>query len=57
MGLSTAIAGGDALHEARLAKIAHEMLADIDRDTVDFVPNFDDSEREPVVLPTRIPNL
>src|SRR3989441_544320 len=43
--------------EARLAKIAHEMLADIDRDTVDFVPNFDESEREPVVLPTRIPNL
>src|SRR5438093_12140435 len=33
------------------------MLADIDRDTVDFVPNFDESEREPVVLPTRIPNL
>ena len=43
--------------EARLAKIAHEMLADIDKDTVDFVPNFDESEREPVVLPTRIPNL
>src|SRR6266508_3936906 len=43
--------------EARLARIAHEMLADIDRETVDFVPNFDESEREPVVLPTRIPNL
>ena len=43
--------------EARLAKIAHEMLADIDEDTVDFVPNFDESEQEPVVLPTRIPNL
>jgi DNA gyrase subunit A len=43
--------------EARLAKIAHEMLADIDRDTVDFVPNFDESEQEPLVLPTRIPNL
>jgi DNA gyrase subunit A len=43
--------------EARLAKIAHEMLADIDRDTVDFVPNFDESEREPTVLPTRVPNL
>src|SRR2546428_7565595 len=43
--------------EARLAKIAHEMLADIDRDTVDFVPNFDESEQEPMVLPTRIPNL
>jgi DNA gyrase subunit A len=43
--------------EARLAKIAHEMLADIDRDTVDFAPNFDESEQEPTVLPTRIPNL
>src|SRR6266478_4418255 len=43
--------------EARLARIAHEMLADIDRNTVDFVPNFDESEQEPVVLPTRIPNL
>src|SRR5919109_43644 len=43
--------------EARLARIAHEMLTDIDKDTVDFVPNFDESEQEPVVLPTRIPNL
>jgi DNA gyrase subunit A len=43
--------------EARLAKIAHEMLADIDKDTVGFAPNFDESEQEPVVLPTRIPNL
>ena len=43
--------------EARLAKIAHEMLADIDKDTVDFVPNYDEHETEPVVLPTRIPNL
>jgi DNA gyrase subunit A len=43
--------------EARLAKIAHELLADIDKDTVDFVPNFDESEREPVVLPTKVPNL
>src|SRR5213596_1433027 len=43
--------------EARLAKIAHGIVADIDRDTVDFVPNFDESEREPVVLPTRVPNL
>jgi len=43
--------------EARLAKIAHEMLADIDKDTVDFLPNFDESEQEPAVLPTRIPNL
>src|SRR3989442_1037344 len=43
--------------EARLAKIAHEMLADIDKDTVDFVPNYDENESEPLVLPTRIPNL
>ena len=43
--------------EARLAKIAHEMLADIDKGTVDFVPNFDESEQEPTVLPTRLPNL
>jgi DNA gyrase subunit A len=43
--------------EARLSKIAEEMLADIEKDTVEFVPNFDESEKEPVVLPTRIPNL
>ncbi len=43
--------------EARLAKIAHEMLADIDKDTVDFAPNYDENEQEPVVLPARIPNL
>jgi DNA gyrase subunit A len=43
--------------EARLAKIAHEMLADIDKETVDFVPNFDESLQEPLVLPTRVPNL
>ena len=43
--------------EARLSVIATEMLADIDRETVDFVPNFDDSTREPVVLPGRLPNL
>ena len=43
--------------EARLAKIAHEMLADIDKGTVDFVPNFDESEQEPTVLPTKLPNL
>jgi len=43
--------------ESRLAKIAHEMIADIEKDTVDFVPNYDENEREPVVLPTRIPNL
>ncbi|PKP34605.1 MAG: DNA gyrase subunit A [Bacteroidetes bacterium HGW-Bacteroidetes-17] len=43
--------------EARLQKIAEEMLADIEKDTVDFQLNFDDSLKEPVVLPTRIPNL
>ena len=43
--------------EARLKKIAEETLADIDKNTVDFQPNFDDSLTEPVVLPTRIPNL
>jgi len=43
--------------EARLASIAEELLADIDRDTVDFTPNFDGSLNEPVVLPARLPNL
>jgi DNA gyrase subunit A len=43
--------------EARLAKIAAEMLVDIDKDTVNFVPNFDDSLKEPSVLPARLPNL
>jgi len=43
--------------EARLSHIAGEMLMDIDKDTVDFVPNFDESLKEPTVLPTRIPNL
>src|SRR6267378_3498001 len=43
--------------EARLTKLAEAMLADIDRETVDFVPNFDDSTTEPTVLPTRFPNL
>ena len=43
--------------EARLKKIAEEMINDIDKDTVDFRPNFDDSLTEPTVLPTRIPNL
>src|SRR5438309_2769515 len=43
--------------EARMARIAHELLADIDKDTVDFVSNYDDNEQEPVVLPARIPNL
>ena len=43
--------------EARLAHVAEEMLADIDKDTVDFVPNFDGRNNEPVVLPSRLPNL
>ncbi|MRV74074.1 DNA gyrase subunit A [Duganella sp. FT92W] len=43
--------------ECRLDKIAGEMLADIDKDTVDFAPNYDGKEKEPTVLPTRIPNL
>jgi DNA gyrase subunit A len=43
--------------EARLAKIAEELLADIEKETVDFTPNFDETEKEPTVLPTRVPNL
>ena len=43
--------------EVRMARIAHELLADIDKETVDFVPNYDESEREPDILPTRVPNL
>ena len=43
--------------EARLSKISMEMLADINKNTVDFIPNFDETEREPVVLPSRYPNL
>ena len=43
--------------EVRMARIAHQLLADIDKDTVDFVPNYDESEREPTVFPTRLPNL
>ncbi len=43
--------------EVRMAKIAHELLADIDKETVDFSPNYDESEREPQVLPAKIPNL
>jgi DNA gyrase subunit A len=43
--------------EVRMAKIAHELLADLDKETVDFAPNYDESESEPVVLPTRVPNL
>jgi DNA gyrase subunit A len=43
--------------EARLSKISEELLADIEKETVDFIPNFDETEKEPVVLPTRVPNL
>ncbi|MCL4316048.1 MAG: DNA gyrase subunit A [Gammaproteobacteria bacterium] len=43
--------------EVRMSRIAHELLADIERETVDFAPNYDGAEREPVVLPARIPNL
>ena len=43
--------------EIRLSKIAHELLADIDQETVDFGPNYDGSEQEPLLLPTRLPNL
>ena len=43
--------------EVRMSRIAHEMLADIDKETVDFKPNYDESETEPMVLPARVPNL
>ncbi len=43
--------------EIRLAKIAHEMIADLDKETVDFGPNYDGSEKEPLVLPSKLPNL
>ncbi len=43
--------------EIRMAKITHELLSDIDKETIDFVPNYDESELEPTVFPTRIPNL
>jgi DNA gyrase subunit A len=43
--------------EVRMAKIAHELLADLDKETVDFIPNYDESESEPQVLPTRVPTL
>jgi len=43
--------------EARLSKISMEMMADINKDTVDFIPNFDETEKEPVVMPARFPNL
>jgi DNA gyrase subunit A len=43
--------------EIRMAKIAHELLADLDKETVDFGPNYDGSENEPLILPSRFPNL
>ena len=43
--------------EVRMAKIAHELMADLEKETVDFVPNYDESEHEPAVFPTRLPNL
>jgi DNA gyrase subunit A len=43
--------------EVRMARIAHDLLADLEKETVDFVPNYDESEKEPSVLPTRVPNL
>ena len=50
-------ARGDAIHRVRMKRIAGAMMADIDKETVDFVPNYDESTVEPTVLPTRIPNL
>ena len=47
----------DRYTEAKLSRIATALLEDLDKETVDFQPNYDESEREPVVLPTRIPNL
>src|SRR3954464_310226 len=43
--------------EVRMSRLAHELLADIEKQTVDFVPNYDETEHEPAVLPTRVPNL
>src|SRR5499433_1196118 len=43
--------------EVRMSKLAHELLADIDKETVDFTPNYDESELEPSVLPTKVPHL
>ena len=43
--------------EVRMSKLAHELLSDLEKETVDFVPNYDESEHEPQVLPTRVPNL
>ena len=43
--------------EVRMTRVAHDLLSDLDKETVDFVPNYDNSEKEPTVLPTRVPNL
>jgi len=43
--------------EVRMAKISHQLIADLDKETVDFIPNYDDSESEPAVFPSRVPNL
>src|SRR3546814_19805586 len=43
--------------EARMARLSHELMADIDKETVDFQPNYDEKELEPTVMPTRFPNL
>ena len=43
--------------EVRMSRLAHELLSDLDRETVDFVPNYDETEQEPQVMPTRVPNL
>eukprot|EP00494_Astrolonche_serrata_P004834 UN04849 len=43
--------------EVRMSKIAHQLLADLDKETVEFLPNYDESEHEPLVPPTRVPNL
>src|SRR5262249_56188548 len=55
----SSLARGLASHnpEARLARLAEEMLRELDSDTVDFGPNYDESKREPLVLPARFPNL
>src|SRR3546814_11564066 len=43
--------------EARMSRLSHELMADIDKDTVDFQPNYDEKEQEPTVMPSRFPNL
>src|SRR5207342_1413151 len=43
--------------EARMSRLTHQLMADIDKDTVDFQPNYDEKEQEPTVMPTRVPNL